>query len=607
MSGGATIRVARPEVLRSLPLDRDVVIEASAGTGKTFTLENLVVELVLSTDMTLDRLLCVTFTEKATHEIRTRVRAKLEALLVGRGDPPTDAQIRAGDYWTLDDRHRQKLENALHAFDGATIATIHAFCHGVLKENAFASGRCFDERQVDGREAFGRALRDSLRGALAREPASARWLETALSTGWSIARIEKLLWDCSREGSEIRPRFDPRALDAALAAFPLDEARAPRLLGEFKACGTHARTARTIVEALAVLADLAEKARGAGDAPLYVAHAKDVVTKLRERLPSVAPRPGLAARVAAAALDLTGATPPFAAALAQALLGGVRDELTRGKRAAGRYDFDDMLSLVDEALRGPGGPPLAAAMRRRWHFVLIDEFQDTDATQWSIFRQVFSARSAIASPSSLVLVGDPKQSIYRFRGADVDTYLAAGEEVLAGGGVRVRLESNYRATSALVDATNRIFDRDATEPIFSGDIEYAPVTCGRPGRALVDGDGRPLSPVCALEFRGEVRLAALGAWIAREVQTATDPARPWRIDGRSLELRDAFVLTRTRGEGFEIGAALRAAGVPHAFYKEEGLFQTDEARSLRALLAAIDEPDQAARRMEAWLTPFFGL
>ncbi len=606
MTGGAP-RVVRPAVLRDIPLDRHVVIDASAGTGKTFTLENLVVELVLSTDLTIDRLLCVTFTEKATHEIRARVRGKLQALLSGRGEPATDEQIRAGDSWTIDDRSRKKLEAALHTFDAATIATIHAFCHRVLRENAFASGRCFEERQVDGREAFGRAFRDALRGDIARDPARARWLEAALRSGWSIGRIEELLWNCARERAPIRPAFDPAALDAALAAFPADAAREPRNLGELKAWGVHGRTAATIAGALSDLADLVERARSASDGPLYVREAKDVVGKLRERLPQLRPRPGRTAGVVAAALDLTRATPPFAAAIAHALIDGVRDELSRGKRAAGRYDFDDMLSLVDEALRGPRGGALAEAMRQRWRYALIDEFQDTDETQWSIFRRAFFERGAGRTPSVLLVVGDPKQSIYRFRGADVDTYLAASDEVLAAGGARVRLEDNYRATPALVVATNRFFDQDASEPIFTGDIAYEPVACGRPDRTLVDGDGRALSPVCALQFDGWMSMAHLGAWIAREARTATDPARPWRLDGRALEYRDVFVLTRTGREGREVGKALRAAGIPHAFYKEDGLFQTDEAKDLRALLSAIDDPDDPARRVAAWLTPFFGL
>ena len=607
---GVVRRVARPAVLRHIPLGRHAVIDASAGTGKTFTLEHLVVELVLSTDVTLDQLLCVTFTEKATHEIRARVRAKLASLLsTGEDrDAPTEEQLRAGDFWTIDEQSRKKLEGALHAFESATIATIHAFCHRVLRENAFASGRCFEEKQVDGREAFGRAFRDALRGDAACDASRAPWLEAALRGGWSIGRLEELLWDCAKERAPIRPAFDPAALDAALAAFPVDDAREPLLLGDLKASGVHPSTAKSLVAALAELADYVERARAESNVPLFVQEAREILAKpLREKLPGVTPRPGRAMRVVSAALGLARATPPFQAALAHALLGCVRDELARGKRAAGRYDFDDMLSLVDDALRGPRGRSLAEAMRQRWRYALIDEFQDTDEIQWSIFRRAFFDRTLGPTPSVLVLVGDPKQSIYRFRGADVDTYLAASAAIVAAGGARVRLESNYRATAALVEATNRLFDQEAPEPIFSGAIEYEPVACGRPDRALVDGDGRALSPVCAMRCDAGLPSAEVGAWIAREITTAVDPRRPWRLDGRALEHGDVFVLTRTAREGREIGRALRAAGVPHAFYKEDGLFQTDEAKDLRTLLAAIDEPDDPARRMAAWLTPFFGL
>ena len=123
-----------------------------------------------------------------------------------------------------------------------------------------------------------------------------------------------------------------------------------------------------------------------------------------------------------------GARRPFADAIAHALFGRVRDELARSKRAAGRYDFDDMLSLVDDALHGPRGDALAQAMRQKWRYALIDEFQDTDQTQWSIFRRAFFEREAGAPRTVLVLVGDPKQSIYRFRGADVCTRHVPGSE-----------------------------------------------------------------------------------------------------------------------------------------------------------------------------------
>ncbi len=601
-------RVARPSVLRGLAPDRHAVVEASAGTGKTFALEHLVVELLLATDATLDELLVVTFTEKATSELRARVRAKLEDLLSGRVGPATDEQIAAGDFWTLDDAALGKVKRALHAFDGATIATIHAFCHRVLRENAFASGRLFDEQQVDGRAAFGRALREALRRHVAPDPARAPWLEEALRTGWSMERIEKLLWSCATSRSELRPVFDAPALAAALAAFPVEAARRAGTIADLKAWGVHASTAGSIARQMFALAEVVELAREAHDPPRYVTRASELdLGKLVEKLQPVSPRPGETARLCVAALALARATPPFPAALVQALLPSVAGELARGKRETGRFDFDDMLTLVDEALRGPRGGALAAAMRRRWRYALIDEFQDTDETQWAIFRRAFFEPLPQAPPSVLYLVGDPKQSIYRFRGADVDTYLRACDEVAPAREARVSLDRNFRATRALVDATNRLFDQSAPEPIFSGQITYAPVDCGRPDRDLVDGDGRAPSPVHVLRVHGKPSLPALGALIAREIRTLTDPARPWRLDREPIEHHHVYVLTRNAWEGRAIGAELRAAGVPHAFFKEDGLFQTDEARDVCALLAAIDDPGRRGWRFTAWLTPFFSL
>ena len=143
--------------------------------------------------------------------------------------------------------------------------------------------------------------------------------------------------------------------------------------------------------------------------------------------------------------------------------------------------------------------------------------------------------------------------------------------------------------------------------MFTGEIDYVAVECGRPDRTLVDGDGRDVAPVGVLRFTGDVSQQALGRQIAAQVRVITDPARPWRLDGRALEPSDVFVLTRNEREARAAGASLRAAGVPHAFYRQDGLFQTDEARDVRALLAAIDDPNDRARRLAAWLTPFFGL
>jgi exodeoxyribonuclease V beta subunit len=598
-------RIGRPPVLGSIPLDRSAVIEASAGTGKTFTLEHLVVELLLNSGVTLDRILVVTFTEKATNELRIRLRAKLEEIRSGVGDEPGPGQ----DFWRVDDDARGRLELALRSFDAATITTIHAFCQRVLRENAFTSGRLFHEQQIDGRDAFARAMREALRRDVACDGDRAAWLEAALGSGWSIGRIEELLWACVEARGELRPVLRVAELRRALDAFPVEDARRADGVVEMRRWGLHPTTAKTIARRLYEIADVVDRAREVRSVPAYVLDAQDVdFGYLLEKVPRAPPGAGPTARLCDAALTLARLTPTFAGGLAQMVLPPVRAEVARRKRDAGQYDFDDMLALVDEALRGPHQDALAAAMRERWHYVLIDEFQDTDEMQWSIFRRGFFDRAA--GSGVLYLVGDPKQSIYRFRGADVQTYLRARGEIVGAGGARVSLDHNYRATPALVDATNAIFDPAAKTPVFTGSLEYTPVTCGRPERALVDGDGRELSPVHILRFGASAdfqALSALGRTMAREIRTIADPARSFRLDGRPLSYGDVFVLTRNGREGRTIGAALRAAGVPHASYKQDGLFQTDEARELRTLLLAIDDPDDRARRLAAWLTPFFGL
>ncbi len=600
-------RIARPRLLRGIQLDRSSVLEASAGTGKTFALESILTEVVLSTDIGLDSVLLVTFTERATSELRDRVRAKLETLHAGLADPASESDILHGDYWTLDATAQARVARALHAFDTVTIATIHAFCQRVLHEIAFSGGRLFEEEQVDGRDAFGRAVKDALR-TVANDETRGPWLEAALGEGWTVARIEELLWKSAGVRSDLRPRLDVEALASSLAAWPAALARSEDLARQIGTWGTHANTARAAARRIWALADAVEGADdGASMARYVVLAGSQKIDEVVERVSALRPRPGPAAQVCAAALALASVTPTFGAALTQVLLPVVTQSLNRTKRALGRYDFDDMLLLVDEALRGPRGVALAESMRRRWRYAFIDEFQDTDETQWSIFRRAFFEGGAASSRSFVFLVGDPKQSIYRFRGADVGTYLSARSTVLEAGGQRLSLEESYRATQALVDATNSIFDPKAAKPVFSGDVRYSPVRCGRPERELVDGAGSPLSAVHLLAFEKDLSLPDLARVIAREVGVMTHPERPWRLGDRALGPQDVFVLTRSAREGRIVGETLRELGVHHSFYKEDGLFQSPEAADLAILLAAIADPSDRASRLSAWLTPFFGL
>ncbi len=213
-----TPRYEKPAILAQIPRDRPCVIEASAGTGKTFTLEHLVVDLILETDTRIEEVLVVTFTERATAELRRRVREKLEQLLhwtdTAEGVP--DAQC-----WRLDAEARRRIQAALTSLDAATISTIHGFCQRVLSEQAFHNGRLFGEKQVDARSAFSAAFRDVLRTRFAREPDLKDMVRLWLEAGESIESLEALLHRCSVERGELRPLFNPEAFLAALHASPL--------------------------------------------------------------------------------------------------------------------------------------------------------------------------------------------------------------------------------------------------------------------------------------------------------------------------------------------------------------------------------------------------
>lgn len=532
------LRHPKPEILREIPKDRHAVIEASAGTGKTFTLEHLVVDLILTTDVLISQILVVTFTERATGELRQRVRAILQRLLDLREEEPGTAGLPDEACWILDDAARARLERALRQFDTATISTIHGFCRRILTEHAFANQRLFAENNVDGREAFAAAFLETVRDTLAVDPACRPLLDRWLTVR-SLAKLEDLLHGAMRERAELRPFHDDGDATRDLAAI-----------------GDGAAT----LEALAV----------------------------------------------------------------QRFLPIVRDRLERRKREQGLFDFDDMLTLVQRNLQGEHGEALVRILRGRYAYALIDEFQDTDEVQWEIFRRVFFESRGT---NHLYLIGDPKQAIYRFRGADVETYLGAKREILDAGGARVALRANYRSTGGLIEGYNRILDQRAEPPFFtSGGIDYAePVSCGDPKLRLVDPDGRDAAPVHVFELhlpqgkggralKGQEHvLPPLGARIAAEIRAITDPVAPKLrfSDGKSapgrITHRDVYILCRTSSEGVQIGRQLRAAGVPHAFYKQDGLLQTPEAVALHDLLSAVADPDDRSKRLRAFLSPFFEL
>ena len=614
-----TIRIQKPRVLAEFSLTHHAVIEASAGTGKTYALEHLVVDLLLEAGADLSELLVVTFTEKAARELKARVRETIRRMLRTTPDNTYDGDDPA---WTLDAQARLHLESALASFDTATISTIHAFCRRILTDSAFENRRLFAESLVDGKQAFRRAFLHVLRTRFARAPERLPYLDAWLD-GSDLERLIELLFETHQRRGTFWPKHDEARLTATLRALSRLELEPGMLRPQLAQLKLAPATQKAILNRTLKLRRMLVAHRDQPDAFLGAflgaleaeeGQPGGFIDFVIDRLgPAVGDR-GVLFEYVRALEKLRKETPPLASAIAQLFLPEVREELARSKAALGELDFDDMLDLVRSGLEGPGGDSLAEALQTRFRFVLIDEFQDTDPIQWRVFERAFLHAG---NPHPLFVIGDPKQAIYGFRGADIHTYLAACDRLYQNGGQRVHLIESYRSGPGLIRAVNRLLDQSRPVPFFSGSIRYDhPVVSGRPdlGGLIVHGHTKTPIHVFRLIPSGEAmnssdRRRTLAHRIATEIRFLLDAPVEWQTEEKRVPIgpRNIFILTRTGREGREIARYLRQAGLPNAFYRQEGLFQTSEANDVRWLLAAIAEPRARARRLRAFMGPFFAV
>jgi exodeoxyribonuclease V beta subunit len=617
----------RPAALSALGPGHNVV-ESSAGTGKTFLLEHLFVDLIVGRAVPIEKILVVTYTEKATAELVLRLRALLGELDGLGPDHPKARQARTAtpdERWLIDDAAKERIRKALLSFDRASIFTIHGFCQRILREHSFVQGRLFDESLVAEETMVRRAFRELLRSHDAGDGQVTRVLRAWLAAGRSVDKLEALICECAgKDATRVRPAFDEAQLVAAMRAWPDLPADEAALTARLKQAGVAGRSAGSVARRLAWLVEALAASAGDGLALLSARPGSpdkclsEALVFARQRLPAAIADAALA-KAAASVSALLGAAVPFDAAVVQVVLPLVRRRAAADKRRAGTFDFADMLALVGRALdeTSPIRQTLLAALRRRYRYALIDEFQDTDEIQWSIFRRIF-----VDSPDghSLTIIGDPKQAIYGFRGANVAAYLAARTELLAAGAPRLRLDRNFRSTADLIRTQNLLFADESRFFRADSGITYdRPVSCGATDRALEGRAGAACAPVVVLGLRTtETSLraadaqAALRSAIVAEMRglLGADPGLVLR--GRpggaaSLRPRDIFVLTFTNHESWAMGEALGEAGIPFAFYKRGKLFESPEAEEILRVLRAVAEPEDRGLCAGAFLTRFFDL
>ncbi|WP_207002111.1 exodeoxyribonuclease V subunit beta [Trinickia mobilis] len=660
-TGGA---IAALDPLR-FPLRGSSLIEASAGTGKTFTIAMLYVRLVLGHDgeagsaraLTPPEILVVTFTDAATKELRERIRARLvEAAEAFRANPnETDAREAGVDLladlraeYAPDDwpACARRLELAAEWMDEAAISTIHGWCNRMLSEHAFDSDSLFSQTlETDQSALRAEVVRDYWRTFLAPLDAESaqevrQWFRSphALQSniGGLIGHADLLPQAPAPEQSLKTAREAQRAHLAHLKQnwtawcdelhALLEDAREKKLFNAQRLNRAHCQ-------------NWLEKLRAWAGDPLMVrpAFADDAAVWTRLTYAGLAEIWKTGEPPTHPALDAMEALPAALAAQPTAYhdllchaAHWVAARFTAEERKRSQMGFDDLLTRLRDALRSANGTRLAEIIRRQYPVALIDEFQDTDPVQYEIFDAVYRIEEN-DEETAIVLIGDPKQAIYAFRGADIFTYLAARR---ACAGRLFTLKKNFRSTAAMVAAVNRCFAAAEARPEGQGAFLFR----------IGGNDENPL-PFVAADAQGRketlkakgVELPALTAWWQPPVEGGKPLAKDAYLRGmaascatemvrllnlgqkgeagfvgtrgaKALQPAHMAVLVNNGSEARAIRAALAECGVRSVYLSDrDSVFATEQALELRHWLAACAEPDDGRLVRAALATATLGL
>ncbi len=581
----------------SLTAERGVsIIEASAGTGKTYTLCRIVLRLVIENAIPIDRILAITFTQAATEELKSRIRELLQECARQMSSDtitePVLLEALANGNHTLATIHR-RLRHSLEIFDDASIFTIHGFCKRSLE---------FISLESDiGLDANLEPVDDQLVERLKNEYIRIQILERSALLSAAYTRSNTLSEQLDNVGRQCAAHpsalLEPNQTDSQLAslehAYQSCIQSIPAFLEEVPGILNALKKNSSLFRFLNQPENI-DRLQALSTRPSPLAHDLNTLETLRSENWGKAllkseidrPSPELCARADAFhdALDTT----------LQTIVARYRDwlftHLRSEKERLNVISFNDLLHSLNRALRDADGDRAAQAIADQYDAVLLDEFQDTDPVQFNIVQRLFSG-----DDKRLFLIGDPKQAIYRFRGADIFAYFHATD---SNDYHRLALEENYRSTPTLVDAVNTLFE--AAPDGFAFDrIQFHPVRAARQSPIQV-----PLQ-VEAIGFDGDstltdgeaTRLLARAASLDLVERVNEDPA----FDLGTV----AFLVSKNR-EADIFMESLAQCGIDAVIKAERSVFQTPEAETLLQLLNAVSNPSKRSAVKALLMSPIGG-
>nr|WP_241748224.1 MULTISPECIES: exodeoxyribonuclease V subunit beta [Providencia] len=617
----------------SLPLRGQRLIEASAGTGKTYTIGILYLRLLLGLGgvnafprpLSVEEILVVTFTEAATNELRGRIRQRIHDMRlvclrngVGFESQPEYLELLA----ELSGESQRKfaaqwLQAAERQMDEAAIYTIHGFCQRMLVHNAFESGVLFEQTMIQ--DEF----------PIQKQACADFWRRHFYPLNYSMTKVIQSLW-ASPEAllSEIKPFLQgdiPLIINQPKQVETLEE-RHQRLILLIESVKTAWLENSADFEKLIADSDVDKRSYSTRFLPTWLIKIGEWAQEKTEdyQLPKDLERfsqtvlhkkskSGLGPEhivfqsideLLSQSLTLKDLVIPLA-------ISEVREAITNEKHNRGEMGFDDLLTRLDGALAQESGKFLAQAISQRFPVAMIDEFQDTDAQQYRIFQRIYRE----VNDSALLFIGDPKQAIYAFRGADIFTYIEAKNEVSA----HYTLETNYRSSQNMVEAINHLFGHCQSPFIFE-QIPFQPVNFAKQnsGKKLIhDGEVVKALTFWQVEAEGvsvaeyeQATASQCAAQIAQYLQGGFQGSSYFDNKGAHtpVEASDITVLVRSRREAVLIRDALNRLNIPSVFQSNrESVFSTPEARDLLWLLQAVLTPEKERVLRSALATGILGL
>jgi exodeoxyribonuclease V beta subunit len=604
------------------PLDRNILLEASAGTGKTYTLERLVMRLVTERKIPLSRILVVTFTNMAAREMRERIGR----LLV------TERESAEGS-------REELLRRAVADFDQASVYTIHGFCAHVLQTFPFECGLPPGSETGGDDEITGRLIQDWFRK---NENKTDPFLEQGYQAAWDreksfsllLSRIERLIASEQLNGSY---RLIPgEEEEAFLKEHCCDWEQTPLRLAGVK-LGKACRDVGSSSEIVNLLKQdglgsrLGAKTAGPFYEKLSLLDQFDNFYSLLTFLNSTGA--GFFTQLNQAVVSDGQGSSPFTSAFIQwadllppvileekksaslirslALLFEFRcareviNQRNRERVRSGKLTFNDLIDLVHSLLAGSERKDsLMGALESRYDVLLVDEFQDTDIRQWEIFSSLFNKPN-----KNYFLIGDPKQSIYRFRGADLNVYLEVRDSLPKEN--RYRLDKNFRSHPRLLDGFNRFFSSLFGAEGRPGTIGYSPVGAGKPDVPALCADGAILPPVEFLRLEGEPKnrdeaeellFEALG----NQIQTLLVD-RSYTLGEEPVRASHIAVLMEDNKQCVRFHKLLSDRSIPAVVFQERDIFSTREVSLPMLFLEAMIGKDRGESLKKLLLSPLVGL